>query len=54
MEGNGLANTAAGTGDDNNVVSTIIHDLISLLSDAKKIKCREALMNNDKFINAAF
>jgi hypothetical protein len=35
MEGNGLTNTAAGTGDNNNLVCTIIHDLISLLSDAK-------------------
>jgi hypothetical protein len=53
MEGNGLTNTAAGTGDNNNFVCTIIHDLISLLSDAKN-KRQRGLMNNDKFFNAVF
>jgi len=40
MEGNRLTNTAAGTGNDNNLVCTIIHDLISLLSDAKNKRQR--------------
>lgn len=50
MKGNGLTDTAAGTGDNNNFVCTIIHDLISLLCDSK-IKGREELKNNDDFFN---
>ena len=35
VNGNGLTDAAAGAGDNDNVVCTVIHDLISLLSNAK-------------------